>query len=122
MAECERCARLYIERDDFEIEISKVAQITHYFRAFKAMMAQKSEAYQREINFLTSQVQQLKGDVPRFQHSVPHLPVPLTSSSALTAKPTVRASAESEDLVITVDLEDRIAQLLSKKRAELTKP
>ena len=38
LAECERGARLYIERDDFEIEITKVPQITEYFRAFKALM------------------------------------------------------------------------------------
>ena len=48
---------MYIERDDFDIEITKVPQITEYFRAFKAMITQKSEVYQREINFLKDQIQ-----------------------------------------------------------------
>ncbi len=45
VAECERSARLYIERDDFDIEITKVPQITEYFRAFKGMITQKTEVY-----------------------------------------------------------------------------
>lgn len=60
IAECERCARMYIEQDDFEIEITNVAQITEYFRIFKTFIRQKDDIQQREVRFLQSQIMSLK--------------------------------------------------------------
>ena len=54
IAECERCTRMYVERDDFEIEITNVAQITEYFRIFKTLILQKEDIHRREVNFLMS--------------------------------------------------------------------
>ena len=45
---------MYVERDDFEIEITNVAQITEYFRIFKTLILQKEDIHRREVNFLMS--------------------------------------------------------------------
>ena len=50
-----------MERDDFEIEITNVAQITEYFRIFKVMLQIKERQHQNEVRFLKSQVEALKG-------------------------------------------------------------
>ena len=52
-----------MERDDFEIEITNVAQITEYFRIFKVMLQIKEGRHQNEVRFLQSQVEAMKGQL-----------------------------------------------------------
>jgi len=52
-----------VERDDFEIEITNVAQITEYFRIFKVMLQIKEGRHQNEVRFLQSQVEAMKGQL-----------------------------------------------------------
>ncbi len=51
---------MYVEKDDFEIEITNVSQITEYFRIFKTLIVRKEEIHQKETAFLKSQIATLK--------------------------------------------------------------
>ena len=114
LGECERGARLYIERDDFEIEITKVPQITEYFRAFKALMLQREQAHQRETTFLRGQLSALRG-----QLEAREVPVPRFQRTVVEENTTQSSQAER---VVTLDLEDKLAGLINAKKAALLRP
>ncbi|TNV82535.1 hypothetical protein FGO68_gene10349 [Halteria grandinella] len=116
IAECERCARMYIEKDDFEIEIANVAQITEYFRIFKTFIKQREQIHQKEVTFLQSQIQTLKSYVENRYQKIPQFAREIQYQDE-----NVRSSHQlSEHIPVQRRLDDQLKQIIQESSSAIT--